>query len=666
MFPVTASQLLFTVIKSFTAKKGTPEIGFGELTGYLEKCVLNDKDGSFDIFSTNTADIATATLLELEKGGSVELRYQGNLIETVVFQGYYTGLIEKAYKKLDENPTEPFPEEQSLSVTLPNNLVTPVDIKSGFMELLESVENHAIIRVTFPGDLRSVILTGHIIRQKLLALSLQKLRTYINNGSNANYVYNRLKPVVGKNEQILKEMIRNLQTNLEIALSTVRNPTGFSYSFWAHLSNLVLREFREKDNKLSGEHDYCRAAYFLGYYNQLHQQNAQKEKDRTRGLKKAEELLTGPPYVFTISDIYGFKDEQGTLLDSRYSRKDLTDFLASRLRVQDDSELLPEIVRLKTKDDKEYYMHREMIVPMVLKKLDDASFYYRKLLIDQWSEALNNMEKRPEWNDDGAFTAFLAAAVGSEDPLLQALYAYELLYLASRGTKKGETRKSEMAGLFARDGKSLVPLPEALRLYRQELLKEAKRTLPLWRSIPVIAQILLLFKRMSSSKQNREKKRNVPGTGMKGKRSSMTTDAVILEKEPTRLEEEKSTGKVVGKGDQARQVAFRKAIYALKEEMTAAYPSLEKGLSELIDEWNNLLDPKAKKNLVEDVNSLVRDYLRTVRRTLAVSPPDRKRITGLAKTLVENKALSGIRKKEPLLRYLELYMVKLLSEKQNF
>lgn len=659
---MTASQLLFTVIKGYTKKKNSPKINFADLIGYLEKCVLNDRDGSFDIFSTNASDIATAALIELEKSGKLELEYAGNRISSIYFNGYYSGLIEQAYKRLDDNPTSPMPDEQSLSVTLPNESIHPVDIKSGFIALLGAPVENDIIRVTFPGDIRSVILTTVIIRKKLLSLSLQKLRMYVNDGNNANFVFNRLKPVVGKNEQALKDQIRNLQTNLDLAVSTVQNPTAFSYSFWAHLSNLVLREFREKDNKLSNEHDYCRAAYFLGYYNQWHQQSVQKEKDRVKGLKKAEDLISKPPYVFSISEMYDFRDEQGPLLNSRYSKKDFSDFIAGKMKVKDDSELLPELVRLKTKDDREYYIHREMIIPLMLKKLDDAAFHYRKVIIDEWTAALQNFQKKPEHEDDAAFERFLVGRITAEDPLLHSLFAYELLYLAVKGTKKGQARQAETTALFTRDKGALVPLGEALRLHRPDLLKEAKRSLPLWQTIPILSGIILFFRRRAASGGKSKKEK---GPSKRIQKNPISTDKVIVEKERARLEEERgsSSGRSSAGGNQKQQVAFRKAVYALKEDLAAGYPSLEKGMEELIEEWNTLLDPKAKKDLVEDVNSLARDYLRSIRRTLIASPPDRTRIEGLAKTLAGNRALSGIRKKEPLLRYLELYLIKLLGDK---
>jgi len=96
--------LLFTVIKGYAKKKKCADIPFGDFVSYLEKCVLNDSDGTFDIFSTKTADAAAASLLELEQGGKIELKYSGNRIEKIAFPGFFSGLVEQAVPRQEKFP----------------------------------------------------------------------------------------------------------------------------------------------------------------------------------------------------------------------------------------------------------------------------------------------------------------------------------------------------------------------------------------------------------------------------------------------------------------------------------------------------------------------------------------------------------------------------------
>ena len=104
-------------------------------------------------------------------------------------------------------------------------------------------------------------------------------------------------------------------------------------------------------------------------------------------------------------------------------------------------------------------------------------------------------------------------------------------------------------------------------------------------------------------------------------------------------------------------------MQSLRSQYVPAGKTIDATLAELAEKWNPLYAEEQKRHLVEDVNSLVRDYLRPVKRTFHVSPPTPQRIHALAEKLSESKALAKIRKRDILLRYLELYMIKCLELK---
>ncbi|MBN1685068.1 MAG: hypothetical protein JW852_00355, partial [Spirochaetales bacterium] len=79
--------------------------------------------------------------------------------------------------------------------------------------------------------------------------------------------------------------------------------------------------------------------------------------------------------------------------------------------------------------------------------------------------------------------------------------------------------------------------------------------------------------------------------------------------------------------------------------------------------WNPLFDPQAKANLVEDVNALVRDFLRKLKRGFLVRPPDAARIRNMAENLGANHAFDQIKNRDALQRYIELYMIGVLGGK---
>jgi hypothetical protein len=110
--------------------------------------------------------------------------------------------------------------------------------------------------------------------------------------------------------------------------------------------------------------------------------------------------------------------------------------------------------------------------------------------------------------------------------------------------------------------------------------------------------------------------------------------------------------------------AYRKSIASLRARVVPEGTSLPTALDELAEKWNPLYGEEQKANLVEDVNSLARDFLRSLRRGFLVNPPSLERVRELAKALAADKHLDKIRKKEPLERYLEIYLITCLDLKR--
>ncbi|MFP4444329.1 MAG: hypothetical protein ACLFST_14505, partial [Spirochaetia bacterium] len=110
-------------------------------------------------------------------------------------------------------------------------------------------------------------------------------------------------------------------------------------------------------------------------------------------------------------------------------------------------------------------------------------------------------------------------------------------------------------------------------------------------------------------------------------------------------------------------VTYNEALKELKDEFLEEETDLNTALKKLAEEWNPLLDPVAKRNLVEDVNSLIRDFMRKVRSGFRFNLPRAQRIHEMADRLVINEAFSEIRRKDRLKRYIELYILKLLEKR---
>ncbi|MBR1537673.1 MAG: hypothetical protein IJ630_12145, partial [Treponema sp.] len=77
--------------------------------------------------------------------------------------------------------------------------------------------------------------------------------------------------------------------------------------------------------------------------------------------------------------------------------------------------------------------------------------------------------------------------------------------------------------------------------------------------------------------------------------------------------------------------------------------------------WNKRLGKETHNNLTEDVNSLIRDYIRKTIRTMKVEGFTKERIESLAESLMTAPGLQKIGERDAHLMYIKLYMVKLVK-----
>jgi len=89
--------------------------------------------------------------------------------------------------------------------------------------------------------------------------------------------------------------------------------------------------------------------------------------------------------------------------------------------------------------------------------------------------------------------------------------------------------------------------------------------------------------------------------------------------------------------------------------------NLDRELASYINQWNPLLDKQLRANLTEDVNSLIRDYMRRTIRTLKASNFTVERIQNLAAVLIKTSALQKIKDKDALQMYVTLYIIRLVK-----
>ncbi|MBI9109090.1 MAG: hypothetical protein JEZ04_20265 [Spirochaetales bacterium] len=634
--------LLQRIINAYSKKKNNWIIQFDELLAFINNLVLNDEAGRYQIFSINTSDILTAQLIDMEDSGSIALRYIDTRIDSVMNYSFLNFAVQSSYEKMESNSETPFPTEGSLDISIPDDRLQILQMPEHLsMAMSDSGGiDKKIIKLQFKGDIRPILTTGSIVNGRLLVLAVNKIRNYLAYKTNANFIYQKILPLCKQNTRALIEIIKMVQSNPGRAAKAMKKPDEFVFTFWTQLCAFIRKELSDKENKTSQDEGLLHSAVlinaFILYYRNLIIKKRQKEE----ALKNVGEQLKKAPYHYTISDIYSFKDKSGPFLDKKFKRDELHEFIAERGKLRE-NENLPEIIKVKTVNNKLYYIHRSVFLTLVHSKATDAHDDYRKIYLDQWVSALKMYKSLPEMDSDEKFHADLENRIKKDDPLLYALLAYELLYLGLQESKNIKL-KAVIEGWIDKGQHSTRPLPVVLNLTRRELYAEVKSIVPFWLTIPFFRKLAAIF----GKKKKKKKRGNVPLQSPAGR--------------PEVSQFPRTTAS--GKSEISRGAAYRKDLEKLKIRYNYSNHTIDNYLTTLSDEWNPLYDYQARNNLVSDVKNMVRDYVRKILRETSFAVPDSERVENISELLAGNKAFDTIKKRQKFKQFISLYIIKILSE----
>ena len=110
-----------------------------------------------------------------------------------------------------------------------------------------------------------------------------------------------------------------------------------------------------------------------------------------------------------------------------------------------------------------------------------------------------------------------------------------------------------------------------------------------------------------------------------------------------------------------KKVALRESARLAEQELVPQTSTLDRELESYRRQWNHLLGKIESQNLTEDVNSLIRDYLRKCMRTFKTTSLTVDRIKSIAETLVKAPGMQRIKESDALNMYIQLYLIKLIK-----
>jgi hypothetical protein len=161
-----------------------------------------------------------------------------------------------------------------------------------------------------------------------------------------------------------------------------------------------------------------------------------------------------------------------------------------------------------------------------------------------------------------------------------------------------------------------------------------KLSLPFWYSLPIVSSILAFFAKF-------KRKKNLP------RRASPKSVDIDFDEA------------VNPQRSYAHEIV--NSARAMEVDLVPPGKTLDEYLRDVESRWSKLLDKQARKNLVEDINALVRDNLRKTLRLRKRARLSEEDLKELAEGIVRGTpSLETLKANDYLSLYMQLYMLKLL------
>jgi hypothetical protein len=542
----------------------------------------------------------------------------------------YLETVQESYGALDKTADQPFPNEEFLRITLSENQVRIIGIDD-LLPYLEEPQDSLLplIRITFPQGFGSAIATSRMIPRRLLEAAMLKTRNYLRIHGNKEYAQNKLEPQLHGKEIYLRETLNQILNRPMDCVTNLENVGDFTYLFWAHFCILVKNDIRKKKEHLAEDIGSMQSIYLIEVCNNYYRIKAIKNREKELAFKALELHLDKPPYLYTLNNILRFTNNKGILLLGQYSEEDLNAYINAKINTTDSTEQ-PELLLIRNNKGDSWFVRKNKLLSLISRLLIEARPLVKKAISNRWYRLLKQYRREPAMENDHEFEKLLSHTIPEMNEILFILLKNPKLELVYHELEKDKGNIPESLRIFQNG--ALIPYSSLLFLKRKDILTDIHILLPFWHSIPFIVAILSLFK------------------GKKNKKNA-------AKKNETDENEKKETN-----SHKDPHYELIKTAKQLETELIPSNVTMKDYLSELEDRWNRLIKVRAKKELTEDVNSLIRDYLRQSLRKYKHFQLNREALSKMASSIIlRNSTLNGLKNHDHLHLYIEVYLLHLLQ-----
>lgn len=541
---------------------------------------------------------------------------------------YYSAPFAARFDNILRARGEPFPSTRDLPKQIPFTAFARRDAKEFILELLEaqSLESRKVYCVSFPNNLTPLLFPVCVPVMTLVRGSVFKISDLIKREEYHDYYMKKLK-MTNPNKEITTRNFYDRLCAVGDILEDIFHDEEESYYNWGQLCYFIKEDFEKNQDPSPFDISILQAVYIAQVW-ALSLKDKRLQNQKEEEAKNALELcFRKPPYFFEMEDILHFKDDSGDTLFKTLGKDGLQEAL-DHLTTDSENNLLPKILTATIDSGRRYYIHKVNVMPLIIRLANEAHTKVFNYLTDAWYKALMKNQHLPEMKEQRPFEHALERCVRRFSPLLYALLNSSFLPVLNVDLQQEDVENKNIKfNIYL--GNKLQPLSEILMLQRDYIMRAAKELLPWWWNIPIINVIVKIFIQSKPEKTNEDK----------------------AKEEEAKLNGDSLHGKVKQLSDSASEVA---------ESLIPEGSNLERELNSYIDQWNKIITKDVRQNLINDVNSLIRDYLHSVKSLLRGGRFTADRIDSLARTLYNSPNMRRINGGDALLMYIKLYMLKLI------
>lgn len=636
---------IIVLLKFFALRQDSAVVDFNEFSDYLKRYSEHhlEQQPSLVTWLTDTSSLLLKELEKLHLEKQIILNAIQPEKKQIIVIPYFIEKITHRYKEILSTPQTPFPVEGDLPKKIPSEIITKKSAADLITNLLEkeTLSDKFLYGLSLPHDLPTILFPSTMSICSLLDCSILKLRTMLAKDEHHDYFLKKLTVSNPGKEMTAKNFFNKFVQNQDAGFEMISKPED-SFYFLTQLLFFIRQDYEKVKDFTQEDLSILQSVYILEITSNYYKCRAQENNKKAAAFRTLEQLLEKPPYYFTYTAITKFSGNSGIPLLGQYSEEELKDFLHKKT-TECSATNLPELLIFKTADGNKYFICKNKVLPLIMRLCTDARTTIRESIKKDWHKVLKEFEILPEMKEQKDFELRLEKEVEIQTPVLYALLNSSFLHLVNYEMTT-DAQQADIPHISLYENGQLVPYSAILLMNRQQLFADTKILLPFWYTVPVISWIIRLIMKPPKAKQKKTKK----------------TDAQLYREKEAENSRNDKTEAVLNQ-NVSRKVALREAARNLEEELVPSSSTLDRELRSYEHQWNKLIGKVTHNNLTEDVNSLIKDYLRKVLRTLKAEGFTLQRIQSLAESLADTPGMKKIGEPEALTMYIQLYMVKLIK-----